>query len=224
MIDSNISRILYLCIQITTNNAVKRSIYLLMIIISLSACNSKENMTDKEKSITYSDGIDVPFRVLQTNDKQDSLFLREKSLDIDNIKNIANDKNWQYFIQRLKLTMAVESGVGIAAVQVGIHRNMFLFMRLDKPERPVEVAINPRIVNHAQEIICFEDDGCLSIPDMSGDTKRYLWVDVEYYNEKGELIKERLSGSSRESDFTGVIFQHEFDHLQGILYIDRLYE
>lgn len=198
--------------------------YLLMISIGLFACNSTENMTEKERNLIFSGGIDEPLRVLQSDIKEDSLFLREKSVDIENIETFAENKDWKHFINRLKFTMAVESGVGIAAVQVGIQRNLFLFMRLDKPGRPVEVAINPRIVNHPDEFICFKDDGCLSVPDMSGDTKRYAWIDVEYYNEEGILIKERLSGSSRGGDFTGVIFQHEFDHLQGMLYTDKIYE
>lgn len=180
-------------------------------------------MTNKEKSFINSAGTDIPFKVLLTTDKQDSLFLRQKSIDLDT-EGIGNNKDIQHLIQRLKMTLAVESGVGIAAPQIGISRNIFLFMRLDKPGIPVEVAINPRIVNHPEETICFEDDGCLSIPDESGDTKRYAWIDVEYYNEQGELIKERLSGHSRQGNFTGVIFQHEFDHLQGILFTDRLCE
>lgn len=181
-------------------------------------------MTDKEKTLTNSSGVDIPFRVLLTTNKEDSVFLRAKSSDINNPSDILNDKDWQHFIQRLKLTMAVESGVGIAAPQVGIGRNLFLFMRIDKPEKDVVAAINPRIVNHSEEIINFESDGCLSVPELSGTTKRYAWIDVEYYNENGELIKERLSGQSRGGDFTGVIFQHEFDHLQGTLFIDRLCE
>jgi peptide deformylase len=180
-------------------------------------------MTKEEKELTYNGKIDEPFRVLITANEEDSLLLRKKSTDIENVENIANDKDWQFFIERLKLTMAVESGVGISAVQVGVLRNLFLFMRLDKPEFPVEVAINPRIVAHSPEEICFEDDGCLSIPGESADSRRYAWIDVEYYNEKGELIKERLSGVSRQGDFTGIVFQHEYDHLQGVLYIDKIW-
>jgi peptide deformylase len=180
-------------------------------------------MTTKEKTLTNSHGIDTPFKVLQTDNIDDSLFLRKKSIDID-IKGIASNKDWQHFIQRLALTLVKESGVGIAASQVGIGRNLFLFTRIDRPEKAVQIAINPHIVNHSDEIICFKGDGCLSVPDLSGSTKRYAWIDVEYYNEKGEFIKERLSGQSRDSDFTGVIFQHEFDHLQGILFTDRLFD
>lgn len=178
-------------------------------------------MTTNEKILINNGTIDTPYRVLQTDVKQDSLFLRKKSIDLD-VKDIASDKDLQFFINRLKLTLAVESGVGIAAPQVGLGRNLFLFMRIDKGGIPVQVAINPRIVNHSQEIILFEGDGCLSVPGLSGTTKRYAWVDVEYYNEMGELIKERLSGNSREGDFTGVIFQHEYDHLEGVLFTDRL--
>lgn len=181
-------------------------------------------MTNKEKALINSSTIEVPFRVLLTTNKEDSLFLRKKSSDIGNPSGILENKDWQHLIQRLKLTLAVESGVGIAAPQVGIGRNLFLFMRIDKADKDIVAAINPRIVKHSEEIIRFEGDGCLSIPEISGSTKRYAWIDVEYYNENGELIKERLSGQSRGGDFTGVIFQHEFDHLQGTLFIDRLYE
>lgn len=188
------------------------------------ACNSVKNMTSKERELVYSEGVDVPFRVLKVDNQEDSLFLRQKSVDLENVSSIAKDETLQYFIQRLKVTLAEEAGVGIAAPQVGVGRNLFLFMRLDKPGMPICVAINPRIVNHSEDTICFENDGCLSIPDRSGDSKRYSWVDVEYFDEKGELVKERLSGYSRKGDFTGIVFQHEYDHLEGILYIDRLCE
>lgn len=181
-------------------------------------------MTVKELEITDAAGVDTPFHVLLTTSEKDSLFLRKKSTNINNPENIGSNKNWQHFIQRLKLTMAVEAGVGIAAPQVGVGRNLFLFMRLDKPGMPVEAAINPRIVSHSEEMVAFEGDGCLSVPDLSGTTARYVWIDVEYYDEKGEFISERLHAGARGEDFTGVIFQHEYDHLQGILFIDRLVE
>ncbi len=203
---------------------MKKILFILAVCFVLPACNSIKYMTDTERKIIVDSDANTPFRVLLTTNKEDSLLLRQKSIDFANPQDIVRDKDFQHFIQRLKLTLAEELGVGLAAPQVGVSRNLFLFMRMDKPERNVEAAINPRIVNHSEEIINFEGDGCLSIPDMSGTTKRYAWVDVEYYNERGELIKERLSGGARGGDFTGIIFQHEFDHLQGILFIDRLSE
>lgn len=203
---------------------MKKILIFLIIAIGLSACKTTKIMTVKELEITNSANMETPFRVLLTTNEQDSLFLRKKSIDIKDAKDIAGNKDWQHFIERLKMTMAVESGVGIAAPQVGVGRNLFLFMRLDKPGMPVEAAINPRIVNYSDELIAFEGDGCLSVPELSGTTTRYAWIDVEYYNQQGELIKERLHAGARGEDFTGVIFQHEFDHLQGILFTDRLVE
>ncbi|MDU1889936.1 MAG: peptide deformylase [Dysgonomonas sp.] len=180
-------------------------------------------MTIQELALINDAKIDVPFRVLTVDNEEDSLVLRKKAMDID-VNTITTNKPLKYFIERLKQTLIEEAGVGIAAPQVGLSRNLFLFLRLDRPDYPICVAINPRIVNVPKETVCFEDDGCLSIPGESGTSIRYPWIEVEYYNEKGELIKEKLSGYSRNEDFTGIIFQHEFDHLQGVLFIDKLCE
>lgn len=191
----------------------------LLIGLSLFSIKSMAQFTQNEKILINSGTTETPFRVLKVTDQQDSIFLRQKCSDIENINE---SEDLQLLIGRLKTTMAAESGVGIAAPQVGIGRNIFLFTRIDKANYPVIVAINPKIVNHPEETICFERDGCLSIPGISGNSIRYPWVDVEYTDEKGNLVQERLEGYSRESDFTGIIFQHEFDHLQGILFTDKL--
>lgn len=191
----------------------------LLIVLTLFSVKSMAQFTQDEKDLINSGTTETPFRVLKVTDQQDSIFLRQKCSDIENINE---SEDLQLLIDRLKTTMAAESGVGIAAPQVGIGRNIFLFTRIDKANYPVIVAINPKIVNHPEETICFERDGCLSIPGISGNSIRYPWVDVEYTDENGNLVQERLEGYSRESDFTGIIFQHEFDHLQGVLFIDKL--
>lgn len=191
----------------------------LLIGLSLFSIKSMAQFTQNEKILINSGTTETPFRVLKVTDQQDSIFLRQKCSDIE---DISDSLDVQILIDRLKTTMAVESGVGIAAPQVGIGRNIFLFTRIDKANYPVIVAINPKIVNYPEETICFERDGCLSIPGISGNSIRYPWVDVEYTDENGNLVQERLEGYSRESDFTGIIFQHEFDHLQGILFTDKL--
>ncbi len=191
----------------------------LLIVLTLFSVKSMAQFTQDEKDLINSGTTETPFRVLKVTDQQDSIFLRQKCSDIENINE---SEDLQLLIDRLKATMAAESGVGIAAPQVGIGRNIFLFTRIDKANYPVIVAINPKLVNHPEETICFERDGCLSIPGISGNSIRYPWVDVEYTDENGNLVQERLEGYSRESDFTGIIFQHEFDHLQGVLFIDKL--
>jgi peptide deformylase len=176
-------------------------------------------LTNEEKTLINSGKANESFRVLLTTNTEDSLILRQKSQTIELTKDADELK---LLIARLKVTLEVENGVGIAAPQVGILRNLFIIVRVDKPGMPVEAVINPTIVSFPDKTVCFERDGCLSIPEISGNSIRYPWIEVEYFNENGEKIREKLSGYSRKGNFAAVIFQHEYDHLWGILFIDKL--
>jgi peptide deformylase len=178
-----------------------------------------EGLTRAEKELINSGDANASFRVLLTTGKTDSLLLRQKSKTIELTKD---SDDLQLLIARLKCTLATAHGVGIAAPQVGILRNLFLIVRVDKPGNPVETVINPVIVSHPVETVCFERDGCLSIPETSGNSMRYPWIEVEYFNENGDKIREKLTGYSRKDNFAAVIFQHEYDHLLGTLFIDKL--
>ena len=177
--------------------------------------------TEREKEIIRNGDKDTSFRVLLTTDAIDAFTLRMQSSDI-NANSIATDEDLQLLIQRLAITMNGAGGVGIAAPQVGVLKKIFLFIRIDKPDYPIQVAINPRIVNHPTETVCFEGDGCLSIPNISANSIRFPWIEIEYWDDKGNFHKERLEGYSRTEDFTAVIFQHELDHLNGILFTDKI--
>ena len=192
-----------------------KKILLLFISLGFTSCAT---FTSKEKAVIYSEPGKSARVTLITN-PQDSVVLRTPSKDIRKIKN---NKDLAALIEIMKKTMEVENGVGIAAPQIGINKNIFLFLRLDKPNTPVQVAINPKILSHPSETTCFLYDGCLSVPDRYGNSQRYSWIEVEYKNEKGETIREKLLGGGRKEDYTGVIFQHEFDHINGKLYIDKL--
>jgi peptide deformylase len=196
-------------------------IYLIItgMLVLLASCKTMQPFAEADKSLIVSGTAETPFRVLQITDKQDSILLRKPCA---NLKNFAGDSTFHMLIARMKKTLEVENGVGIAAPQIGISKNLFLFMRLDLPDKPVHVAVNPRIVNHPDTTVCFERDGCLSIPNRSGNSVRYSRIDVEYWNEKGEKIHERLEGYSRQNTFTAIIFQHEYDHTRGILFTDKL--
>ncbi len=197
---------------------IVRILVVLYVGCCLSSCGIQRVMTKEELGIINELGVDTAFRVLEISRTNDYKILRTKCTDLP-----LNDKETiSRFIAKLKETLDLEQGVGIAAPQVGINRNLFLFTRIDKPGEPVEVAINPRILNHPKETVCFERDGCLSIPGVSGNSMRYPWIDVEYTNEAGKRVKERLEGYSRQGNFTAVIFQHEYDHLQGVLFTDKL--
>ncbi len=194
------------------------SIFLLIGHLGLMA---SAPFTERELEIIHSGDCNTPFRVLQVTDPVDSLILRMPSADI-NTGSIAHDESLQLLIQRLIVTMNEEGGVGIAAPQVGVLRNLFLYSRFDLPGQPTRVAINPKIVNFPLETVCFEGDGCLSIPGIRANSVRLPWLDVEYWDEQGYLRREQLKGYSRADHFSAVIFQHEYDHLQGILFIDKI--
>ena len=200
---------------------MQKYLLLLCTLFLLYSCNTLQKMTNSEIKHIESANALTPFSVLLTTNEPDLKILRRPCKDI----NFGKDgENVEKLISRMKATMFAESGVGIAAPQIGISRNIFLFVRVDRPNAPVEVAINPKIVNHPDETICFERDGCLSIPYISANSIRYPWVEVEYLNENGKKIREKLVGYSRKDNFVAVIFQHEFDHLQGVLFTDKLCE
>jgi peptide deformylase len=108
-------------------------------------------------------------------------------------------------------------GVGIAAPQVGILRRVVAVQRFDKEGEPFEFYVNPEIVEFGDEME-LGGEGCLSVPDFSGDVWRAQRIVIKYRDEKFAEHTETIEG------FTAVIFQHEIDHLDGILYIDRMEE
>jgi peptide deformylase len=79
------------------------------------------------------------------------------------------------------------------------------------------IMVNPRIVEFS-EGTDWEEEGCLSFPDMRGDVERSKWIKVEAQNLKGKKIKKKYKG------WEARIFQHEYDHLDGKVYVDRLTE
>lgn len=190
---------------------------LIPCILGTSCATS--NFNAAEQQLIAAGQKNDTFRVLSIADKQDSLILRKPSKDL---KQIKGNKDLAQLLARMKVTMDAEEGIGIAAPQVGINRNIFLFTRIDEPQQKVQVAINPKITAHSDSLVCFERDGCLSIPDIRGNSERYAWIEVSYYDENGILIKERFSGHKRPDNFTNIIFQHEFDHINRVLFIDKL--
>ncbi|MDR0728701.1 MAG: peptide deformylase [Prevotellaceae bacterium] len=193
-------------------------LFLLAIGSGCLSCHYYSSFSTKERALITSGTEDMPFRILQTTTRKDSLKLRKPCREIKNF----NDPVLPLLVERMKTTLTAADGVGIAAPQIGISKSIFFMQRFDLPGAPVVTVINPKIVEHPDTTVCFLRDGCLSIPGVSGNSVRYPWVEVEYYNEKGELIRECLEGYSRTETFTAVIFQHEYDHLHGILFTDKL--
>ena len=101
-------------------------------------------------------------------------------------------------------------GVGLAAPQIGINKNLFVFDAGDGPK----VAINPKIEDLQGTIVFME--GCLSLPGYYWDIERHEYANVSCINEKGEEV------IYEGEDLLGRVLQHEYDHLQGHLLLKQL--
>mmetsp|Transcript_4009 Transcript_4009/g.9355 ORF Transcript_4009/g.9355 Transcript_4009/m.9355 type:complete len:259 (+) Transcript_4009:26-802(+) len=106
-------------------------------------------------------------------------------------------------------------GVGLAAPQVGVNIRMMVYNPDLEDPKARRVLVNPRIIEKSPDMDV-SSEGCLSFPGMNGDVRRPTWVVVQAQNIKGETFETRIEG------FEARLFQHEYDHLDGVVYIDHL--
>lgn len=152
-------------------------------------------------------------QILQLGDPR----LRQKATWVENTQ----DESIQKLIDNLTVTVTQAHGVGIAAPQISASYRLFIVAsrpNLRYPHAPVmepTAMINPRIIAHSQETISGWE-GCLSVPGLRGLVPRYQAIEISYTDRHGKLQKQELT------DFVARIFQHEYDHLDGVLFIDRV--
>ena len=138
-------------------------------------------------------------------------FLRQTAKPVENI-----DGATQEIIDHMALTMYEAPGIGLAAIQVGIDRSILTYDVAPRDEkRDLHVLINPKIVSSAGEILS-ENEGCLSVPDYRADVKRSKSILVEGVDRDGNPIRVEAE------DILAIVLQHEIDHLNGKLFIDRI--
>ena len=121
------------------------------------------------------------------------------------------DNSVQKLIDDMIETMHEASGVGLAANQVGVPLRVAV---IQAPEQDVVVLINPEMVRRSEEEEM--EEACLSVPGYKGQVKRSLAVVVKGLNRKGKEIRIKADGLVAHA------LQHELDHLNGMLYVDRL--
>jgi len=177
--------------------------------------NSSSSFVFDQQTLIMSLDSSLPMRVLKINSKKDSIVLRTKS---ESVVVYPDDVVLKHFVNRLYRTVrdSISMGVGIAAPQVGVLKNIIWVQRFDKEGFPFEVYLNPKVVKYTdKKQDCVE--GCLSIPNRSDTTKNRAYaILLEYDKMDGTHHAEMIEA------FTAVIFQHEIDHLNGILYLDHL--
>jgi peptide deformylase len=143
--------------------------------------------------------------------------LRQKAQEIEEIR----DDRIQILIDNLLTTVKHANGVGIAAPQVAESYQLMIVAsrpNLRYPNAPSmepTPIINPRILSHSTETVKGWE-GCLSIPGIRGNVPRYQAIEIEFLDRFGNPQKVEMT------DFVARIFQHEYDHFNGVVFLDRV--
>jgi peptide deformylase len=143
--------------------------------------------------------------------------LRQQAQIVEN----ARDGRIQQLIDALIATAVASNGVGIAAPQVSKSYRLFIVASHPNPRYPnapemePTAMINPQIIARSTELVKGWE-GCLSIPGIRGLVPRHQAIEVEYTSRDGQLHRVEFT------DFVARIFQHEYDHLDGIVFLDRV--
>lgn len=136
--------------------------------------------------------------------------LKKKALPVENI-----DKDLQRLIDDMVETMHAASGIGIAAPQIGVSKRLIVVDVSAKEEKyPPVVLINPEIIE--TDDFTDSEEGCLSIPGYVSTIKRAEKVVIKGLDRNGKSVKFEADG------LFAIAIQHEIDHLDGILFIDRM--
>jgi len=148
------------------------------------------------------------------------------------------NSNWLYQLaDAMHATMLERNGVGIAAPQVYISKRVIIVASRpnprypDAPEMDAVVMVNPEILEFSNEV-CLGEEGCLSVPDERGQVERAEMVKVKYLTLQGETIESVFTVSYfdmagekhkvRLKNYEAIVVQHEIDHLNGILFVERI--
>ncbi len=128
------------------------------------------------------------------------------------------DESLHSLLEDMKETMYANEGIGLAAIQIGVPKRVLIINLTDEdgnqnPDDLVEI-INPEIIEADGKTIYQE--GCLSVPSIYEEVERFEKIKVKYQDRFGKVVEEKLDG------LMSIAFQHESDHLNGKLFIEKL--
>jgi len=194
---------------------LKHFLLVMLIVIAFAGCKTDElNKTEKQRILANDANVLMP--LLTINQKSDSILLRTIAREVK--KKHIGSTTFEHLRKRMLATVndRLNQGVGIAAPQVGVSVRMIYVQRFDKTGEPFEIYYNPVIIEYGDSINSGQE-GCISVPDYRGMVDRSHNIVITYLDSLGEKQTEQIN------DFTAVIFQHEVDHVNGILYYDHIF-
>lgn len=189
-------------------------VLLVLAALLLFGCGSNgRGLAPAEKALI--NGSDSLMRVLTVADSADVAVLRSESVNFSAAD--LQSPEFEALVAKMKFTVQDPSqdGVGIAAPQVGLNRRLIVVCRLDLPGEPFEAYANVQIDSLWGDDIVGRE-GCLSIPGLRGNVARKEFAAVSYADPSDFTVRSEVV-----SGYVARIFQHEVDHLAGILYTDR---
>lgn len=162
-------------------------------------------------------------KIFTINDKKEEKILRTKTADFDFSKH--TKKEIDELIKKMKTAMVKANGIGLSANQIGLNLKVFVaqITEIDKrgnkrilapEEKKSHIIFNPEIIKFSKQMEIMEE-GCLSVPGVYGEVERPKNITVKGQNRYGKPIKIETGG------LLARVFQHETDHLNGILFIDK---
>ncbi len=195
---------------------MKHGIFFISALLTVVSCGVESGLTlTPQETLLINEAADT-MRILTIGSEADLEVLRSSSIDFS-AADLASAEYSKLADKMVKTLENTDGGVGIAAPQVGISRRVVAVQRVDKEGEPIEVYANI-VIEQVRGPLEPGPEGCLSVPDRRGDVLRYQDISIRYTDISGEVVREDISG------FAAVIFQHEVDHLDGVLYIDRISE
>ena len=138
--------------------------------------------------------------------------LRERMPEFDFNNPITDPKELE---KEMIETMLANDAIGLAANQVGIKARVFVMGSKEHPENAVGI-FNPVIIETSKDVMLDDSEGCLSFPGIFANIKRPNVIKAQWQNSSGETLTTDIEG------YTARCFLHEFDHLEGIVYQDRI--
>ena len=185
--------------------------FLSFLFFTATVFSYGQRFSPEEISRIKSGELNSALPIFQTADSTQHHVLLAKSSDVK-----PRNKLTKTLVNRMKLSLlGTDGGVGIAAPQVGINRNIIWVQRFDKAAKPLEYFLNPKIIWRS-EVLNLGPEGDLSITDFRDQFYRSQVIQFEYEDLDGKKHREIVEG------FTAVIIQHEIDHLFGILISDKI--
>jgi peptide deformylase len=112
--------------------------------------------------------------------------------------------------------MLANRGIGLAANQIGLTKRVFVMGSNTIPNFPTPFAVFNPVIKEASTELVLDQEGCLSYPNLFLTVKRPRWIVAEYQDSKGTVKEIRIDG------YLSKCFQHEFDHLNGVCFVDRV--